>query len=398
MRDAIRIRAAVLREQGGSFEIEDLELNPPDAGEVLIEIEACGICHTDLMIRDGGYPTPLPVVLGHEGAGLVRAVGEGVRTVAVGDKVLMSYAACGQCASCHAGEPAYCWHHMEMNFSGYRYRDGQWTAPSALAWPKAKRPQEDAPIHGAFFQQSSFATHAVATEENVVRVPPDTDLSVFAPLGCGFQTGAGAILNTLRPRFGAGVVVYGVGNVGLAAIAAARSEGAGTIVAVEPNKKRHRLARTFGADLALPPEAATADALKERLGGGADICLDTTGRPQVLRAAVDVLAPRGVAGLIGGSPLGTEASIDMTHLLFGRTVRGILQGDSRPKDFLPKLIELHRRGQFPIEKLIRTYPLADINQAVEDMESGKVVKPVIVMTGQTTDSEEAPSHGPAKGG
>lgn len=379
MPEALQIKAAVLHEQGGPFEIEDLHLNPPQAGEVLIEIEACGICHTDLMIRDGGYPTPLPVVLGHEGAGIVRAVGEGVRSVVAGDKVLLSYAACGQCASCDAGEPAYCWHHMEMNFSAYRYRNGEWSTPSALSWPLSSGTPEKAPVHGAFFQQSSFATHAVATENNVVRVPADTDLSVFAPLGCGFQTGAGAIFNTLRPRFGAGVVVYGVGNVGLAAIAAARSEGAGTILAVDPNKKRHALARKFGADKALLPEEAAADDLKEMLGGGADICLDTTGRPQVLRAATDILAPRGIAGLIGGSPLGTEASIDMTHMLFGRTVRGILQGDSRPKDFLPKLIDLQQRGRFPIEKLIKTYPLGEINQAVADMEAGKVVKPVLLM-------------------
>ena len=375
----IDIKAAVLRERGGTFSIEDLQLGQPDAGEVLIEIEACGICHTDLMIRDGGYPTPLPVVLGHEGAGIVRAIGLGVRSVAIGDKILMSYAACGQCASCNAGEPAYCWHHMEMNFSTNRYRGGECCAPSALDWPEDKKSIEKSAVHGAFFQQSSFATHAIATEGNIVRVPADTDLTIFAPLGCGFQTGAGAIFNTLRPRVGAGVVVFGVGNVGLAAIAAARCEGAGTILAIDPNKKRHSLARKFGADGAFLPEDATAEILKEMLGGGADICLDTTGRPQVLRAAVDILAPRGVAGLIGGSPLGTEISLDMTHLLFGRTVRGILQGDSRPKDFIPKLIELQKRGQFPIEKLVKTYPLQDINLAIADMELGKVVKPVILM-------------------
>ncbi|MBP7002175.1 MAG: zinc-binding dehydrogenase [Amaricoccus sp.] len=289
----------------------------------------------------------------------------------------MSYAACGQCPSCDAGETACCWRHMEMNFSGYRYRDGQWTTPSALDWPEGAREPE--PVHGAFFQQSAFATHAVALESNVVRVPADTDLALFAPLGCGFQTGAGAILNTLRPRFGAGVMVFGVGNVGLAAIAAARSDGAGRIIAVDPNAGRHTLALDFGADEALTPAEASAEALRGKLGGGADICLDTTDRPQVLRAAVDILAPRGVAGLIGGSPLGTEVPLDMTHLLFGRTVRGILQGDSRPKDFVPKLIELHRRGGFPIDKLVRTYPLAEINRAIEDMEAGRVVKPVIVM-------------------
>jgi len=379
MNKPIDIKAAVLRQQGGPFAIEDLRLNPPMPGEVLVEIEACGICHTDLMIRDGGYPTPLPVVLGHEGAGIVRAIGDGVKTVSVGDKVLMSFAACGQCPSCNAGEVAYCWHHMEMNFSAYRYANGEWTTPSALDWPDASNETEKEDIHGAFFQQSSFATHAVALESNVVKVDADTDLQVFAPLGCGFQTGAGAILNTLRPRFGSSVVVFGVGNVGLAAIAAAKAEGAGKIIAVDPVASRCELAVEFGASLALSPEEADAERLRSETDGGADICLDTTGRPQVLRAAFDILAPRGVTGLIGGSPLGTEASLDMTHMLFGRTVRGILQGDSRPKDFVPKLIDLHKRGQFPIDRLINTYPLDQINQAIEDMESGKVVKPVIVM-------------------
>lgn len=379
MTQPIKIKAAVLRQQGGPFAIEALKLNPPLPGEVLVEIEACGICHTDLMIRDGGYPTPLPVVLGHEGAGIVRAVGDGVKTVSVGDKVLMSFAACSQCPSCNAGEISYCWHHMEMNFSGYRYADGEWTTASALDWPDGSKKTEKEDIHGAFFQQSSFATHAVALESNVVKVDPDTDLQVFAPLGCGFQTGAGAIMNTLRPRLGASVVVFGVGNVGLAAIAAAKAQGAGRIVAVDPVESRRELALEFGAGLALSPDDATAERLRQDTDGGADICLDTTGRPQVLRAAFDILAPRGVAGLIGGSPLGTETSLDMTHMLFGRTVRGILQGDSRPKDFVPKLIDLHKRGQFPIERLIKTYPLEQINQAVLDMESGKVVKPVIVM-------------------
>ena len=380
MQGSIAIRAAVLRQKGGPFAIEELTLNPPEAGEVLVEIEACGICHTDLMIRDGGYPTPLPVVLGHEGGGIVRAIGPGVSSVRPGDKVLISFSACGQCPSCNAGEIAYCWHHMEMNFSAYRHRDGAWETPSALDWPARTKAQEPMPVHGAFFQQSSLATHAVALESNVVKVPDDADLTVLAPLGCGFQTGAGAILNTLRPRLGAGIVIHGIGNVGLAAIAAARAEGAGRIIAVDPVASRRDLALEFGASLALSPTEASAERLKRELNGGADFCLDATGRPEVLRAAFDILAPRGVAGLIGSSPLGTEASFEMTHMLFGRTVRGILQGDSRPKDFLPRLIELHRQGRFPIDRLIKTYPLDRINEAVADMESGSVVKPVITMT------------------
>lgn len=374
------IRAAVLREKGGTLSIEDVMLDAPKDDEVLIKLEACGVCHTDLMIRDGGYPTPLPLILGHEGAGKVIATGGAVKSVKIGDKVILSYAACGSCASCNAGEPAYCWHHMEMNFSGFRYQDGKWETASALSWPEDNANSEAQPLHGAFFQQSSFATHAVALESNVVVVPDDADLQTLAPLGCGFQTGAGAVFNTLKPKVGSSIVIYGVGNVGLAAIAAAKSIGAGNIIAVDPNSDRRTLALEFGAHHTFPPGEASVEKLTSLLGGGADFSIDTTGRPQVLRAATDILAPRGVAGLIGGSPLGTEVSIDMTHLLFGRTVRGILQGDSRPKDFIPKLVALQRKGKFPIEKLIKTYPLSDINNAIADMESGRVVKPVLLMS------------------
>ncbi|MBH3424897.1 NAD(P)-dependent alcohol dehydrogenase [Pseudomonas gessardii] len=374
----MHIKAAVVREAGGPFLIEDLELEAPGAGEVLVKIVACGICHTDVIIRDQFYPTPLPVVLGHEGAGVVEAVGPGVKTVKTGDHVLMSFSACGTCPSCLDGAVAYCHHHMQMNFSGMRYSGTAWDVPAPLLkrLPSGKEER----INGAFFNQSALATHAIATEANVVVVDKDVDLKTLAPLGCGFQTGAGAILNTLKPDVGSSLVITGAGNVGLAAVMAAVVARCYPIVVIDQVPQRLALAKTLGATHVF--DSSQVDALAsvlELCPDGVNYALDTTGHPQVLRSAFQMLQARGICGLIGGSKLGTEASLDMTHLLFGRTVRGILQGDSKPKKFVPQLVQLYRDGLFPIDRLIRHYRLEEIETAIADMKSGAVIKPVLLM-------------------
>ncbi|QRY78141.1 NAD(P)-dependent alcohol dehydrogenase [Pseudomonas sp. PDNC002] len=374
----MHIKAAVVRESGGPFLIEDLELEAPQAGEVLVRIVACGICHTDLIIRDQYYPTPLPIVLGHEGAGVVEAVGPGVKSVRPGDHVLMSFAYCGNCPSCLDGAPSYCWHHMEMNFSGMRYSGKAWDVPAPLLrrLPSGK-PER---INGAFFNQSALATHAIATEQNVVVVAPDLDLKTLAPLGCGFQTGAGAILNTLRPEVGSSLVILGAGNVGLAALMAAVVARCSPIIVIDQVPARLELATSLGATHVIDASRVDAlDAVMKLCPGGVRYALETTGNPGVLQGAFEMLQTRGVCGLIGGSRIGTKASFDMTHLLFGRTVRGILQGDSKPKKFLPQLIELFRQGLFPVDRLVRFYPLEDIEHAIADMKSGQVIKPVLLM-------------------
>lgn len=374
----MNIRAAVVREAGGPFRIEELQLDVPQAGEVLVKVVACGICHTDLIIRDQFYPTPLPVVLGHEGAGVVEAVGEGVKTVAVGDHVLMSFAACGTCPSCVDGANAYCWHHMEMNFSGMRYSGKAWDVPAPLT--RRCEGVEPEQINGAFFNQSSLATHAIATESNVVVVDRDLDLSLLAPLGCGFQTGAGAVLNTLKPPVGSSIAIHGAGNVGLAAVMAAKIAGCNPIVVIDVVADRLALAKELGATHTIDASQNNAvEVIKTFCPDGVGFCIETTGNPAVLRAAFQMLHARGVAGLIGGTKLGTEVSLDMTHLLFGRTVRGILQGDSKPKKFLPELIRLYRDGKFPIDRLITHYQLAEIETAISDMKSGRTIKPVLLM-------------------
>jgi aryl-alcohol dehydrogenase len=375
------IRAAVVRQKGGPFLIENLQLEAPSAGEVLVKVEACGICHTDILASNQFYPAiPLPIVLGHEGAGVVEAVGAGVKTVRPGDRVLMSFAACGTCQSCRDGALAYCWHHMEMNFSGRRYSGVDRSIPAPISKLTCEGTTE--PINGAFFSQSSLATHAIATEANVVVVDDDTaDLKILAPLGCGFQTGAGAILNTLKPPVGSSLVIMGAGNVGLAAVMAARIARCDPIIIVDMAPTRLQLALELGATHAIDSSKENAaEAILKIHPGGVEFAIDSTGNPGVLRLAFEALHSRGVCGLIGGSKSGTEVSLDMTTLLFGRTVRGILQGDSRPKKFLPELLRLYRDGLFPIDRLVKHYTLDQIDLAIADMKSGQTIKPVLLMS------------------
>jgi len=233
-------------------------------------------------------------------------------------------------------------------------------------------------MHGNFFGQSSFATYALASASNVVKVPGDLPLDLLAPLGCGFQTGAGAVLNSLQVRAGSSIAVFGAGAVGSAAIMAARIVGAAPIIAVDINPKRLALARELGATHAINSrEADTAARIMEIIGTGVDHVLEITARPEMLKLAVDVLAPLGIAALIGGAPAGAQAAIDMNTLLNGRIVRGIIQGDAVPQLFIPTLIEMYRKGDFPFDRLVRFYDFNEINQAVEDTRRGETVKAVL---------------------
>jgi aryl-alcohol dehydrogenase len=307
-------------------------------------------------------------VLGHEGAGVVEAVGGTVSSVGPGDHVVLSYQACGHCRLCLRGRYSYCERGFEANFGGARL-DGSNGLRHVGAGPD---------VHGHFFGQSSFATHSLATERNVVKVPRDVPLELLGPLGCGLQTGAGAVLNSLKVPAGASVAVFGSGAVGLAAIMAAGVASAHPIVAVDINPKRLELARELGATHVLDPrDVDLRDALAAIIPGGLDFVLEITALPEMLKTAVDVLAPLGIAALIGGAPQGTEAPIDMSNLLFGRTVRGIVQGDSIPQLFVPQLIELYRAGDFPFDRLVRFYEFEEINQAVADTRSGATVKPIL---------------------
>jgi aryl-alcohol dehydrogenase len=364
------IRAAVVRKKGGPFSIETLTVEAPRADEVLVRIVATGMCHTDIVIRDQVYPVPLPIVLGHEGAGVVERVGAAVRKVAPGDHVVLSFMSCGHCARCTAGEPAYCAKGHPLCFGGAR-EDGT----------TAMRDGAAAPVHDHFFGQSSFGTFALAHERAVVKVPKDAPLERLGPLGCGIQTGAGAVMNALKVGPGDSFAAFGAGSVGLSAVMAARVVGATIIIAVDVVPGRLDLAKELGATHVVNAKSEDpVAAIAKITGGGADFALESTGLPEVVRQAVDALGTRGTCGIVGAAPIGTRASFDMGGLMSpGKCIRGIIQGDSVPDLFIPRLIELHRQGRFPFDRLIKFYMLDEINQAAADSESGATIKPVLRM-------------------
>jgi len=366
---ALPVRAALVPEAGADFELRQLSLDTDlQPEEVLVRVVATGICQTDLHARGGDMGTSFPAVFGHEGAGVVERVGSAVDGINPGDHVVMSYTYCGTCGPCRAGRHSYCVHHVDLNFGGAR-PDGS----NALY-------EGETEIHGHFFGQSSFSTHAIASQRNLVVVDRELDLEQLAPLGCGMQTGAGAVLNSLRVPAGASIAVFGTGGVGLAAVMAAAAAGASTIVAVDLVPERLELALELGATNVIDVRGGDLlGKLRELVPEGLDYIVEVTGRPEMLNIAVDALAPLGTAGLVGGSPLGTTAPIQMNTLLGGRSVMGIAQGDSIPQVFLPRLIELQRRGRFPFERLVRFYEFDEINEAIADMQSGKTIKPVLRM-------------------
>lgn len=364
----MKIEAAVTRAKCAPLSLETVELESPRIDEILVKLVATGICHTDIAMRDQAYPVPQPIVLGHEGAGIVAAVGDAVTKVKPGDHVVMTFNSCGRCSSCTDHAPTYCYEFFGYNFAGSR-PDGS----SPLS-------KDGEPIHGNFFGQSSFASHALCRERNVVKVPEDVPLEMLGPLACGIQTGAGAVINSLEMGMGHTLAVFGAGSVGLSAVMAARLVGAATIIAVDLIEARLKLATELGATHVV--NAGRADAVGEirRITGGAgtDFTFESTGVVSVLRQAIDALAPRGTCGFVGASAAGSEVAVNVTDIMTaGRRIQGIVEGDSNPDVFIPRMIEFYKQGRFPFDKLISFYPFESINDAIRDSESGKTVKPVV---------------------
>jgi aryl-alcohol dehydrogenase len=231
-------------------------------------------------------------------------------------------------------------------------------------------------VKGRLFAQSSFASHALAHRRNVVKVAKDAPLERLGPLGCGIQTGAGAVLNVLKPKAGSSFAVFGAGGVGLAALMGAKIAGCNPIIAVDPVDSRLELARELGATQTINPTREDAVEILTAQGG-VDFVIEATGIPAVVESAVKVLKSQGVCGILGVPKPGSTATFDIGHVGGGRVVRGIVEGDADPHQFIPYLVELHQAGKLPIDKLIRYYDLANINQAMADSESGKTVKPVL---------------------
>jgi len=367
----MQINAAVLPERHAELALGKVTLDEPRAQEVLVRIVATGICHSDVSVINGDLPLPTPIILGHEGSGIVEAVGPEVTRVAPGDHVVLSFAYCGTCVPCRTGHPVYCDISAAMNLTGCRadgstaYRDAQGT------------------VHGHFVGQSSFADYALVHHSAAVKVDPSADLATLAPLGCGIQTGAGTVMNLFRPSIGSTLAVTGTGPVGLSAIMAAQALGCATVIAVDLSDARLALAAELGATgLINARNGDLAEQLRDATGGaGVNFILDTTGVQDVISAGYAALSTRGRLGLVGVSPQGTRIDVDPWTILGGRSIEGNMEGDVVPDVFIPYLIELNRQGRFPYERMISQYEgLASLNAAVAASRSAEVVKAVITLS------------------
>lgn len=365
----MQITAAVVDRAGGDFALQEVSLGAPVADEVLVEIAGVGLCHTDIAVKEGHLPFPFPGVLGHEGSGVVAAVGSDVTKVAKGDKVAVSFNSCGNCGQCTKSLPAYCEQFMAANFGGQRF-DGS----STLS-------QEDTPIGSNFFGQSSLATHAIAHERNVVKVPDTVPLELAGPLGCGVQTGAGAVMNSLDCESGSSLLVLGGGSVGLSAVLAAAARELRTIIIVEPMAERRDLALQLGATHAInPAEGTLSEMVRAIVPTGLEYAIDTTAQVPVIEQAMLSLGQRGMIGLLG-VPTDPNAALSLSLIqtqVTGTRIIGIVEGNSDPDVFIPHLLELHAAGKFPFDKLITTRPFTEINEAVAAQHEGKAIKIVLI--------------------
>ncbi|MEU0987433.1 NAD(P)-dependent alcohol dehydrogenase [Streptomyces sp. NPDC005953] len=361
----MRFGAAVLRSSESRYAVEEVTLaNGPADGEVLVRIAGCGVCRTDLAVRRSAGRSPLPAVLGHEGAGVVVETGGPQTGLHTGDHVVLTFDSCGHCRNCQAAAPAYCDSFASLNLFG-----GRKEAPSRFT--------DAAGIELAprWFGQSSFAEYALVAARNTVRVDPSLPIELLGPLGCGFLTGAGSILNSFAVGPGDTIAVFGTGAVGLSAVMAATACGA-VIVAVDRHVERLELAERFGA---IPLHVSSGDLpgrIQQLTDGGAQYALDTTASAPLINDALRALRPTGHLGLV--ARLHTALPLEPGALDRGRRISHICEGDAVPGLLVPRLIGLWQAGRFPFDELIRTYPLADINEAERDFDAGRVVKPVLI--------------------
>lgn len=365
----MQTQAAVAYSGEPGFKYETIQIEQPRADEILIRVLGVGLCHTDLVFSSGASPYPFPAVFGHEGAGIVEAVGENISKVKPGDHVLVTFRSCGRCDRCTSGDPAYCRTMPMLNYTGRR-TDGTTPLSNALG-----------PVASNFFGQSTFAAHALTYERNVVKVDPDLPVEIMGPLGCGIQTGAGAVMRSLAAQEGSAILITGGGSVGLSAVMGAHIQKCATIILVEPMASRRQLALELGATHCIDP-ASTSDlpaSIREIVPHGVDNALDTTGVPAVQSAALASLGSNATLGLVGISAPGTPLPGDVnTVMTFGQSIKGIIEGDSDPDEFIPELIEHFKAGRLPFDKLVKTFRLDQINEAIADQHAGNCVKAVLI--------------------
>ena len=369
----MQINAYVVEEKHAPFVSETLELDVPGPGEILVRVVGTGVCHTDMNTQAGDMPLPLPGVLGHEGSGVVEAIGPDVTSVQVGDHVVMGWPFCGECRNCIRGEHRYCARIGEALLGGHRLKGPH-------AGETAYTRQDGSNLSGHFFGQSSFATHSLALASSVVVVDKEVPLEILGPLACGITTGAGAIFNTAKPQAGESVVVFGAGAVGLAAIMAAKNTPATRIIAIDLHDSRLDLARELGATDTI--NSSDVDPVEEILrinGGPADYVLDCTGVISVIEKAVEAVDMLGTMILIGGAPVDAHFSLDHFRTLWGQRIVGTLGGSGTSSELIPALLELYKQGRFPFHKLIKSYRFDEIDTAIEEAGTGATIKPVLIL-------------------
>ncbi len=359
------IQAAVCAGQGAPPRIETLMLDDPAPDEVVIKVEAAGICHTDLGISQW---SDTPRVFGHEGAGTVVETGTAVTKFQEGDRVVATFGFCGTCPNCKGGRPAYCFDGIALNIEGKRTA----TRPSLTR-------TDGSEVGGAFFQQSCFATYALATERNLVKIPDGLEMATAAPLGCGIQTGAGAVFHQIGARPDRPLLIVGAGAVGCAAIMAGKIMGCDPIIAVELNAERRSLAKELGATHVLEGlDDNWVEQVQSMTQGGVTAALDTAGTQATFEACIAALHSGGTLGVLTlpgefDAPIPHPGGLDFMT----KSIVGIIEGDAIPSEFVPLLIAYLSAGDLPIDRLIKTYPFESIAEAFADAANGKVIKPVL---------------------
>lgn len=365
----LQARALVLGGVKQPFRLEQITLGSVQAGEVLVRIFAAGICQSDLAVQSGKLPTPLPAILGHEGAGDVVEVGAGVERLARGDRVLLSFDHCGHCKHCSNKRAAGCPSFHPLNFSLLR-PDGSTSYASS---------ETHRAIAGRFFGQSSFSEYAIVAQNCCVKVAPDANLALLCPLGCGIQTGAGTILNILKPGKEHTLAVWGLGGVGLAAIMAAKFLGVGTIIAIDVVTSRREIAHEVGAthsiDGLAPDVVQQVQALSN---GGLDFAVEATGIASCMKAAYDSLGYGGQYAQAGVPPPSDPPFNMLIGAIKGTRVTSVVEGDSHPPDFLPQLVKMVTDGDLPLERICKFYKVEEFEAAITAMLDGSTIKPVLL--------------------
>ena len=367
----MKTRAAILEQPNTPLVVEEIELDDPMDNEVLIKMVASGVCHTDIHCMKGDLATPPPVVLGHEGAGIVEKVGSNVTSVQPGDKVLVTVAPnCGKCPACMMGVPTSC------------ETDPQTAMLMGTMANGTKRmKRKDGTEISHFMAQSSFSEYAVVEESATVKVRDDAPLDVVCLLGCGASTGIGAVINKARVKAGSSVAVFGCGGVGLATIMAAKLVGANPIVAVDLLDSKLESAKEFGATILV--NASKEDPVMQiatACGGGVDYSFEVIGNTKAMTQACHSVYPRpgGMALILGLAPIGASFEIEAWRFMREVTVTGCTVGSVRPQIDIPKYIDLFMAGKLPVDKLVsKKYPLDKINESIQDTLDGKVLRAVI---------------------